>query len=469
MFTLVHAGNTYATRGGLAIYVKMKKRKGDYYELQTPNGTYVHLKDREIFMVRRGFREYGMPLFLEDYDFAVNLDIANPQAAVASPGIMFINEKSPLGFDKSMFLPRKMFLDSGGFLLLTGTQDFLDPVELAHTYNKYANLGMALDIPLGAANTQCKERAIMHAHVQRLNTNIIKKHLDDTVTLYNISHGATVELRKLYMEIVQDDDLDHWACAGSIGTPFDRIYNILTTIDCADRKKLKSLHVLGVASAAFIPILAWLGRYLDITSDASSAMKFASNYCANELHGNKLSQSYIGNNMSTVGRIRTPHFHPKFMCSCGVCRALGSTELYQKIGSQGASSPHTEILWIHNQSVYDEYAAGWNALAAACTPKEYKDEYIRVLAKSDRVNAKIIDLIEDWKGTNAKHACSKYKTYMLNTLGSHVLKAGDPSKFNLVSPSSVEPVRLKVLDAAARRYLEYHGKELRPYAKYLKG
>ena len=469
MFTLVHAGNTYATRGGLAIYVKLKKRVGGYSELQTPNGTYVSLKDREIFIARRGFREYGMPLFLEGYDFAVNLDIANNKSAVPSPGIMFINEQSNLEFDKRMFNPRKMFLDSGGFLLLAGTKDFLDPVELALTYNKYANLGMALDIPLGRASGQTLNRAIFHAHVQRLNTDIIKEHLDSSVTLYNISHGSTPEIRKAYMEIVQDDDLDHWACAGSSGTPFDRIYNVLNTIDYAGRKKVKSVHVLGVASAIFIPVLAWLGRYLDISSDASSAMKFASNYCVNELHGIKLSQSYIGNNFKTEGKVRTKHFHPKFMCSCGACQALGSTELYQKIGTYGASSPHTEVLWIHNQSIYDEYAASWNALAKTCTPEEYKAEYARILAKSDRQNTKIIDLIEDWTGSNAKHACSKYKTYMLNTLGSQVLHTGDPKKFNLIEPEVVEPTRLKVLDAAAHRYLEFHGKKLAKYAKYLKG
>jgi hypothetical protein len=271
------------------------------------------------------------------------------------------------------------------------------------------------------------------------------------------------------MQIVQDDDLDHWACAGSSGTAFDRIHNVLNTIDYAGRKKLKSIHVLGVASSVFIPVLAWLGRYVDISSDASSAMKFASNYCVNELHGIKLSQSYIGNNFRTPGKVRTPHFHPKFMCSCGVCNALGSTELYQKIGTHGASSPHTEVLWIHNQSVYDEYTAGWNALAKSCTPKEYKEEYIRILSKSDRINAKIIDLIEDWTATNSKHACAKYKTYMLNTLGGQVLHTGDPKKFNLIEPDIVEPTRLKVLDAAAHRYLEFHGKKLAKYAKYLKG
>lgn len=471
MFTLVHAGNTYATRGGLAIYVRMKARKKGYTELQTPNGTFVSLKDREIFITRRGFREYGMPLFLEGYDYAINLDIANNNSAVASPGIMFINEKSSLSYDKKMFLPRKMFLDSGGFLLLAGTKDFLDPVELAHTYNKYANLGMTLDIPLGNANYQSLERAIFHAHVQRMNTKVIKKHLDSSVTLYNISHGSTAKIRTEYMKLVEDEDINHWACAGSFGTPFDRIYNILTTIDTASRKKLESIHVLGVASSMFIPILAWLGKYVDITSDASSAMKFASNYCVNELHGIKLSQSYIGNNFKTYGKVRTEKFHPKFMCSCNICHALGSTELYQKIGTYGASAPHTEVLWIHNQHVYDEYTAGWNALASSVTASEYKEEYSRILSKSDKILTKIIDLIEEWTSSTAEKACAKYKMYMINTLGKHVHRNGDPKKFSLASlPSDEqEPSKLEMLDAVAKRYIEYHGPKLAKYAKHIKG
>lgn len=468
MFTLVHAGNTYATRGGLAIYVKMKKRKGGYSELQTPNGTYVKLKDREIFITRRGFREYKMPLFLEGYDFAVNLDIANNKSAVPSPGIMFINERTNLRFDKRMFLPRKMFLDSGGFLMLAGTADFLDPVELAETYNMYANFGMTLDIPLGNARLQSMERAIFHAHVQKLNTEIIKKHLDGSVTLYNISHGATPEVRTKYMEIVNDPDLDHWACAGSAGSPFDRLQNILITVDNAGRKKLKSIHVLGVASPMYIPILAWLGNYMDITSDASSAMKFASNYCVNELHGTKLAQSYIGNKAGTTGRPRTKDFHPKFMCSCNVCHALGSTELYQKIGTYGASSPHTEVLWVHNQSVYDEYAASWNALARACSPKEYKEHYAKILAPNDRSIVKAIDIIEAWKDSKAVDVCSRFKTYMKNSLGKQVMRTGDPKKFSLANPQEDTTMsKLKTLDACARRYLKYHGDKLKKYAGYL--
>lgn len=468
MFTLVHAGNTYATRGGLCIYVKLKKRKGGYHELQTPNGTYVKLKDREIFIARRGFREYNIPLFLEGYDFAVNLDIANNKSAVPSPGIMFINEKHNLIFDKRMFLPRKMFLDSGGFLMLAGTADFLDPIELAHTYNKFANYGMVLDIPLGNARIQSDKRAIFHAHVQKFNTEIIKKHIDDSVTLYNISHGATPERRTLYMSIVDDPDIDHWACAGSTGTPFDRLQNILVTIDNAGRKKLKSIHVLGVASPLYIPILAWIGRYVDITSDASSAMKFASNYCAVELHGIKLSQSYIGNKGGAIGRSRTKDFHPKFMCSCNVCHALGSTELFQKIGTYGASSAHTEVLWIHNQSVYDEYAASWNALAKECSPKEYKEHYARILAPSDRSITKAIDIIEAWKDSEAKKVCNKFKSYMRNTLGIHAMGIGDPKKFSLADlQEDVTMSKLKTLDACARRYLKYHGKKLEKYAGYL--
>lgn len=471
MFTLVHAGNTYATRGGLAIYVRLKKRKGSYKELQTPNGTYFHLKDREIFITRRGFREYNIPLFLEDYDYAVNLDIANNNSAVPSPGIMFISEKSSLSYDKSMFLPRKMFMDSGGFLLLVGTTDFIDPIELASIYNKYANLGMALDIPLGPINLQTKERVELHAHIQRLNTNILKKYLDKSVTLYNISHGSTDEIRTRYMDIVQDDDLTHWACAGSTGakgaTQFDRLYSILTTIDNAKLNKLKSLHVLGVASTAFIPVLAWLGRYVDLSSDASSAMKFASNYVAVEFHGMRILPIYVGKNLSTKGKLKTENFFPEFSCSCNVCHALGSTELFQNIGKYGASAPHTEVLWIHNQHVYDRYTASWNALAKSLSPGEYKKWYSAILSKKDKDLVKAIDLIEDWTMSSAKKTCTKYKALMVNSLGHKAFKAGDPAKFSLAIPRSDETVKESILNRAALRYMQYHGAALNKYGRYL--
>lgn len=471
MLTLVHAGNTYATRGGLAIYVRMRKRKGEYRELQTPNGTYVHLKDREIFITRRGFREYKIPLFLEDYDYAVNLDIANNNSAVPSPGIMFISEKSSLSYDKSMFLPRKMFMDSGGFLLLVGTTDFIDPIDLAHTYNKYANLGMALDVPLGPISLQTKERVELHAHIQRLNTKVLKKHLDKSVTLYNISHGSTDEIRTRYMDIVQDPDLNHWACAGSTGakgaTPFDRLYSILTTIDNAGINKLKSLHVLGVASTTFIPALAWLGKYVDLSSDASSAMKFASNYVAVEFHGMRILPIYVGKNTSTKGKLKTETFFPEFACSCNVCHALGSTELFHNIGMHGASAPHTEILWLHNQHVYDRYTAGWNALAKSATAEEYKKFYSMILARKDKDLVKTIDLIEDWTMSSVRKICTRYKALMVNSLGHKAFKAGDPAKFSLALPKKDESAREAILNRAAMRYIQYHGSPLAKYGKYL--
>lgn len=474
MFTLVHAGNTYATRGGLVIYVKMRKRKGGYRELQTPNGTYLYLKDREIFITRRGFKEYNIPLFLEGFDYAVNLDIANKMSAVPSPGVMFIPENSSFSYDKKMFLPRKMFMDSGGFLLLTGSSPFIDPVDVARIYNKSANLGMALDLPLGPLSLQTKERIELHARIQKFNTNILKKNLDKSVTLYNISHGSTDEIRTRYMEIVQDDDLNHWACAGSTGakgaTPFDRLYSILTTIDNAGIRKLKSLHVLGVASVSFIPVLAWLGKYLDISSDASSAMKFASNYVAVESHGMKISPVYIGNNLSVKGKLRTKDFFPEISCSCSVCHALGSTEMFQKIGTYGASAPHTEVLWIHNQHAYDVYAASWNALASSLSPKEYKHQYSMILHKKDKDLVKAIDLIEDWTTSSAKKVCSKYKALMANSLGAKAVKAGDPAKFSLAVPQSNDSslkATEEILNAAALRYIQYHGDKLAKYGKYL--
>lgn len=469
MFTLVHSGNTYLVRGGLAIYVKMKQRKGSYYELQTPNGTYVKLKDREVFITKRGFAEYNVPMFLENYDYAVNCDIANNNSAVPSPGIMFITDRPTVNaYDKSIFLPRKMFIDSGGFLLLVGTADFIDPKELALYYNKYANLGMALDIPLGNPRLHTMERGIFHAHVQRLNTEIIKKNLDSSVTLYNICHGATPEIRKRYIEIVKDNDLEHWSCPCPSGTLFDKLLNVLVTIDNAGTK-VKSMHVFGVASPISIPMLAWLGKYLDISSDASSAMRVAKNFMMTELHGIKMSNaSYVGNKKVDYGKIKTKDFSSKMMCGCNVCHALGTSEVFHHLGKHKASAAHVELLWLHNSFIYDEYTEMWNSLAKECSIKEYKEQYARVLSAENKHNVKLIDAIELWKEHDSTRVLKTYALYLQDSLGKHALKAGDPKKFSLATPAedNLAGIR-KTLDNCAKRYLKFYGNKLKKYAGYL--
>jgi hypothetical protein len=450
-FVYVAAGATLPSFGGMACYVKYKTRKGLYYEEYTPNGVLYKLLDREVFITKPGFKDYNIPEYQHSYDFAVDADYLGIDSAARNSGIMLIYESRASSrqhrFDKSKFTHGKLFIDSGGFKLASGTEEFIYPEDLAHFYNLYANYGMGLDLPIGPFAT--KDMIVKRAEIQRLNTIKILKHLNKDVTLYNVSHGMKDIWRRKYIDHVYRDDLDHWAIGGTYyGNVFDFLTRIFVHVDHV-KDTGKCYHVFGVANTYVIPILAWLGKYFDITSDSSSHLQCAKNFFFCELRGRQLKKIRVGRN--DCAKANLDNYMQPLSCSCNVCHALGSHEMFFK---SPMSNINTSILTMHNSFIFHKYATMWSSLANEVSLAEYKMLAKDIFLKKD-VNLYLtsLDYIEAFMNTGIEKATKRFSSFRTSELGFEITK-GDPANFSTFNDLPKEDIVYST--KAYELYKTYH-------------
>lgn len=426
MYNWIAAGATMLAASGVCCYIKYEKRQGEYYELQQVEGVKVGLQNKRLYLMKPGYKEYNNVLSVDGYDCCLNLDmLGSGNSSVRHNGLMFCyDEKESLRrhtYDKSK-VPTYLFGDSGGYKLATGTMEFIDPIDLAHWYNKYVKQGMTLDIPIW--NDKSCDYA-KHAGVQKKNTNLILENLDDTVTLYNISHGFNEVQRRKYIDIVYDDRLEKWAIGSTyFGNPFDFINNLFITIQ---HTNLKTFHVFGIANVLLIPILAWIGRYYEVTSDSSTHVQSAKNLVMFQLQNFSLKKLRVG--QKDCGILRGHNEYPNIPCSCGICSSLSNLELYSK--SHSSITPFL-FLCMHNINCMAEYSRLWDDLAQNVTLQQYKELYYKIVPSSEkRMWGNTFNYIEDIISLGIQKANKLYSSYLSSLLGSNNIK-GDPIYYSVL-------------------------------------
>lgn len=423
MFNWVAAGSSYVAFGGISIYVRHKTRVGEYQESSSPAGFYVKLKDRELFITRPGMRDYNIPHTFQDWDYCIDAEMLGFDSAVKNTGIMYCYEskssKRNFRYDKTQS-KAPIFGDSGGYKLSVGTEDWIDPRDLAHWYNKFVTRGMTLDIPpyLGAS----PDEIFRAARQQKANTQVILDNLDSTVTLYNIAHGSSIDVRKKYIDIVRDDRITHWALGSAYyGNVFDFLSSVLAPIETIGQQ---TYHVFGVAGVKIIPILAWLGKYYDITSDSSSHLQSGRCTTAFSMQGYILKK--IGVGRSRHESLQTSNMHPYNTCSCGICHALQTTEIFY----YGSSNINSYLLSLHNINTMARYAQLWSSLSIESDLKTYKAALSKILPpKEAKVWHHALDYIEACRDMGVTTATKKFQVYMSSFLS---MGSGCPSAMSFL-------------------------------------
>lgn len=167
--------------------------------------------------------------------------------------------------------------DSGGFQMLTGVEDFIDPVRLTQWASAHADLLMALDVPCDHQDMPLDKLKAL-AHLQNLNTDVILANKSDRLSLINILHGGTPEKLDAYRKIVERKHLTKIALGGNPRNPIsfaDRTMHVL-----AQGQLYEHMHVLGVLTPKLVALMAYAARSPranQITSDSSSATLSATN------------------------------------------------------------------------------------------------------------------------------------------------------------------------------------------------
>lgn len=213
--------------------------------------------------------------------------------------------------------------DSGGFQLIRGKVDFIDPLHIAKEYNKVCTIGMDLDVPdiLGMDKEQW--RAL--PRIQRANYEVMKTVLHKDVNLCLVGHGKNVAEREEWFELVGREDPKCVAVAGlqreftkDITKEMQQTEAILHA--CHTFPNAEYFHILGTTSAstAYIySLISHLGLAKKIGADSASYALTSTTGSFDLYHGwnaAKIPQKFLVNS--------------PIPCSCPICSTIQDFRMY---------------------------------------------------------------------------------------------------------------------------------------------
>lgn len=229
-------------------------------------------------------------------------------------------------------------IDSGGFQMLKGTTDFVHPDDVVTRYNREANIGMPLDLPVRSA-----VEASFFDPVSRMikaNDDYILKRLNKGVHLALISHGSTINLRKRRLDVL-DRDAEVVAIAGLNIKPRPGVDHVLNNVENLMyvthryHKRTRYFHVLGVTSKLWFFMYALLeasGYVREIGADSVSHRLGA------------LVGMYDTSDFQSVSLTKGVDYRQTVPCNCPVCSAIDDMRVIQ---TQLVLESHN--LWVRGQ------------------------------------------------------------------------------------------------------------------------
>lgn len=424
-YSFVPAGCNHSHMGGLGIYVTYKRNTGKKSITIRAQGTrhlWAECPDRDLYIVTDSNFANSLRPMQGNYDEYIDLGIFNPVTSVDMSDYMDIfmtnyttyigkeqtspNNKGKDHRDLSDIKPQIM-ADSGGYQILTGRLDYLDPKEIVGWYNDNVDMGMVLDLPVNIVGADLiKELAL----VQAKNTQIMMDNKRDSLELINIMHGATDKEKKLFKSICERPDIDRLAMGGFYFTSIvESIRNFYTTIQGG--QKYKHVHVLGVANIDQIYLLMRLahsGVVDHITSDGSS-------YLQEAVHKRYFVHSHLTDppdyrDIGDIGGGR-PNADKLLPCGCPVC----SNIRYMDILSNLNGNIPLCLLTYHNMFAFTKFIRAMDNILAEMTNKELK-QFLSIQMKTrsaGRVETpKGIDFIDHVQAHGLEAAVKKFQFYL---------------------------------------------------------
>jgi hypothetical protein len=328
------------------------------YSMLSRNDKEFHLKDK---CIRFTASKYGnTPLIDESYDRTM---AAMGPSFLASLGIKIalINHNSgkPINYNPLKDCGILSILDSGGFQMFSGMRDFIDPAKLARDYNRYANLGMDLDIPVYMSDNLDTLKA--NALIQKANYDLIKTILKPKVKMALVSHGDSVEDREKFYEWVDRDNPEYVSIAGlarQVVTPYGEMYNAEAVAHTLSiYPKLKYLHCLGATSNDSYIVYSLFHHLGLVDAIGADSTAYMYNGATGIFDLVPRKQIHIPNNS---------HLYHPLPCNCAICSILNDSRV---INSNFPLVSHSLALKKYRVDTTSRITP--ELLAGNVTPKEY--------------------------------------------------------------------------------------------------
>lgn len=246
--------------------------------------------------------------------------------------------------------------DSGGFQLVSGVEDFIDPLLVARKHSLYADSGVSLDLPVSGITD--KKFALAAAAMLAANTKKILENTHSNVKVMNVCHGATIDIRGAFLDVVTKEPAHSLCIAGlrraatNSDADFDRsspvafashiVFAMLKT-----EKLYHHYHVLGVATPwqmALIALIANLHQKIVTSDSASHSLSAKSGILIDYAQ-----QQAFKNSGYTVNS------YSQLYCSCPMCYTLKDS-LWYKIGASWMPAIHNIYTLLRSADTFDHLA-----------------------------------------------------------------------------------------------------------------
>lgn len=347
--------------------------------------------------------------------------------------------------------------NSGGFQLVSGVKEFIDPLDLAKWHSAYIQQGMTLDLPpfYGVSD----EYVLKSGLIQAKNNEVLIQNCEN-VELYNVSHGFNMDQIKRHIDIVDNDTMKKWAIGGSYyGNLFDLINSIFSVINY---KKSDSYHIFGISNTKILPLFAWIGKYYNITSDSSTPLQAGTSTIFFSTIEKILKKIRVGRVDSKL--LHSDKLYPYLPCSCPICNALKTSEIFIK--SNNSCVLHV-LLSLHNVIAMSNYTKIWDDLATNSSIKEYKKILDSMFERKANLWKQSIDYIEYIMEHNLEKANIKFASYF-SLFNSDSIQISDFSMFNndTTDYKKVNEQRMdKIIDNYSKYYDDDFTKKIRRNTK----
>lgn len=219
--------------------------------------------------------------------------------------------------------------DSGGFQMLTGVTDFVDPDSLIDYYNKTVDVGVGLDIPM--PNTLFPHLLKRMAAITCRNNDYLRSKALPGIGIYDVAHGHSLQERKEYLEVtLEQDHGEGIALAGTsslvrgersvVQHHINGILSITYTLDKV-RDRYNTAHILGTTTPLYMfmyYLILQSGFYPHLTADSSS-------YIQSAISGNYHQTLYPQSKFLFDNHLPTNNLPHKLTCQCPLCLVYQDT------------------------------------------------------------------------------------------------------------------------------------------------
>ena len=458
----------YSNHGGLCAYVRYKPYKAAPINVRhkEPNRLIFECPDRDILLLRKDHHQWNYKPAEGVWDEMVNFGLTHPNSQTDSDMAFYMlnytdyldSPKSPNLRENRTRLPHESYIvaDSGGFQLMMGRFDWLDPKCLIDWYNRNIDLGMVLDVPTHGLKSP--EDILTSARAQRAITDFLKSEARSDLEFFNILHGHG-DVKRKFAEVVHDDDITRLAMGGLYAGSYLRTIADSFSMIKENCHHYKHYHFLGVFNLQqVIPFLRFSSKMPDtlFTSDASTAVQNANSksYALHPTLDSKWTFYDVGLNNPNL----YPTEHAHLPCSCQVCSTLKYMDTLSVIG--GAMITH--ILAHHNIYQMNRYVNSMRRVVANESVEDVVSLMMCQLGTRKGINesrwgVQLADEIATTDVENLPKLMKKYSTYLGRDIFEDEVKP--KSLFSVSSADEEEPDN-EQLDDLSLRKLEICGQFL---------